>query len=780
MLNKNIKVDLHIHSKASEYKEGPGLVDYSDIAHIPVLMGKLEENEINLFSITDHNRFDFDLYVKIADWLDANPSSTVKGLLAGVEFDVSFDESKPACHVVTIFDVGDRMGDPVVWRKNCQRIQSAVEDDMITGKNGSYSLARFEQLLKKINLATVLIAHQHQGLENAGVKKRSLGSATDSAEEYIKYGYIDALEYTKANVQGILLNEFQDLNLDAATVCGSDCHDWSVYPAHDKSQNAKPRPYFTIRALPTFKGLVMALTSVDTRFNKPNLVHMPGMIKGISVNGKRVDFSPGINVIIGENGIGKSSLMQALLSDTRLRHVNTFIADQGISVDGQLSEGGFFSISQGELQDKFYKDGSSGLFDPSLFRTVDHSRFEARVQNFSNQLKNGVSANIKKHKHLDALSKTSVLIKDELEGSKSFFFQLHDDSGFSNIDNPHLDHVENVSGALEKLNIEQQSGYYDSRPELRTRLERAIAELSLLLSELKTQSNGSIAEQRVRNAISNAIASYDARTASLKTAEDQELANYRRAKTKVVDSVLNAIRDATVSAPAPHLTLDGRMGVSSNPSNGFRFVSTALYADSGNIENDFLRFVFNKDYRMLSKVLSITSDEEASRAVNNQRARGHDWRAAWDQNVSAFISKQEMTRSSIHENDSDAIGGTLGEMSLTYFKYQAGLNESMPVFLADQPEDNISNSRIAGELTAYFDRMRLGRQLIVITHNPLLVVNQDADNVLVLSRDKKGKLRIKSGCLESDGILPAIAKNMEGGVRAIRRRLKAYGTYSED
>ena len=58
MLNRNIKVDLHIHSKTSEYKEADGYVDESNIENIDVLLSKLQENNINLISITDHNSFD--------------------------------------------------------------------------------------------------------------------------------------------------------------------------------------------------------------------------------------------------------------------------------------------------------------------------------------------------------------------------------------------------------------------------------------------------------------------------------------------------------------------------------------------------------------------------------------------------------------------------------------------------------------------------------------------------------------------------------------------------
>lgn len=61
-LNNLIKFDLHIHSHASSYKEADGIVENSTKENLPILFSKLDENEVALFSITDHNRFDAELY----------------------------------------------------------------------------------------------------------------------------------------------------------------------------------------------------------------------------------------------------------------------------------------------------------------------------------------------------------------------------------------------------------------------------------------------------------------------------------------------------------------------------------------------------------------------------------------------------------------------------------------------------------------------------------------------------------------------------------------------
>ena len=80
MLNNNIKIDLHIHSKASEYKEREGYVADSNIDNIDVLLKNVEDNKVNMISITDHNRFDYELYKKIKSVINKPPYEDIKNV----------------------------------------------------------------------------------------------------------------------------------------------------------------------------------------------------------------------------------------------------------------------------------------------------------------------------------------------------------------------------------------------------------------------------------------------------------------------------------------------------------------------------------------------------------------------------------------------------------------------------------------------------------------------------------------------------------------------------
>lgn len=59
-------------------------------------------------------------------------------------------------------------------------------------------------------------------------------------------------------------------------------------------------------------------------------------------------------------------------------------------------------------------------------------------------------------------------------------------------------------------------------------------------------------------------------------------------------------------------------------------------------------------------------------------------------------------------------------------------NDRRPL-LIDQPEENLDNQSVYKGLTGYFKKAKNRRQIILITHNPNLVVNTDSEQVIVAS-----------------------------------------------
>ena len=121
-------------------------------------------------------------------------------------------------------------------------------------------------------------------------------------------------------------------------------------------------------------------------------------------------------------------------------------------------------------------------------------------------------------------------------------------------------------------------------------------------------------------------------------------------------------------------------------------------------------------------------------------------------------------------------------------------NSRVPV-LIDQPEDSLDNRAIYHELTAYIKQRKLKRQIIIVTHNPNIVVSGDCENVIVANQHSENSpnphnkvFAYKNGALENQIKEPGsnfilnkkcikehVCEILEGGIEAFKKREDKYG-----
>ena len=85
IVDRALKVDFHIHSKASNHKDNEK-VKNGTLENINVLVSKLQENEVNMIAITDHDNFDYDIYSKLKE--EEAKENCIQKVLPGIEFSV--------------------------------------------------------------------------------------------------------------------------------------------------------------------------------------------------------------------------------------------------------------------------------------------------------------------------------------------------------------------------------------------------------------------------------------------------------------------------------------------------------------------------------------------------------------------------------------------------------------------------------------------------------------------------------------------------------------------
>lgn len=97
--------------------------------------------------------------------------------------------------------------------------------------------------------------------------------------------------------------------------------------------------------------------------------------------------------------------------------------------------------------------------------------------------------------------------------------------------------------------------------------------------------------------------------------------------------------------------------------------------------------------------------------------------------------------------------------------------------IIDQPEENLDPKSVFDELVTLFIAAKSKRQVIIVTHNANLVINTDADQIIVAEAGPHSSgglppISYKSGGLENAAIRKAVCDILEGGESAFRERAR--------
>ena len=117
--------------------------------------------------------------------------------------------------------------------------------------------------------------------------------------------------------------------------------------------------------------------------------------------------------------------------------------------------------------------------------------------------------------------------------------------------------------------------------------------------------------------------------------------------------------------------------------------------------------------------------------------------------------------------------GSQGQRSAALLAFLLAFGDE-PLVL-DQPEDDLDNHLIYDLIVRQIRENKLRRQLIIVTHNPNIVVNGDAEMVHALDF-RGGQCRVvECGALQEKSVREEVCRIMEGGREAFSRRWARLG-----
>ncbi len=146
--------------------------------------------------------------------------------------------------------------------------------------------------------------------------------------------------------------------------------------------------------------------------------------------------------------------------------------------------------------------------------------------------------------------------------------------------------------------------------------------------------------------------------------------------------------------------------------------------------------------------------------------------------VNLFLDLQErkkylITRAKVTYKGKPLHRLSIGQRGTTYLCLKLATGAFSIPIIFDQPEDDLDNDFIIRELIDIFKELKKYRQIIILTHNANLVVNADAEQIIVAS-NRDEKLSYTSGSLENPEIINSVCTILEGGADAFEKRRSKY------
>ena len=780
IVETGMKIDLHIHSKASSAKDG-AKVKNNTKENLPLLVGKLNDNEVNICAITDHDVFSYELYseLKKAEIED----NTIKKVLPGVEFSVQFslDNSISPIHIIAIFsDLDD---------EKVKKIAEILDiNNPSTG--GAYSEEEFLSILREIDIDTILIAHQKNSLSSQKPRKNdanSLGNA--KFLEFVYTDYFEAFEFK--NKRNEILNKafLTTSNLEESLrfITGTDCHDWSCYTAEDLSDKMTDFPYTYAKCLPTFKGLVMAITdysrlkTVNSFFNGSQQY-----VKKMSLKVENTIFdvplSQGINVIIGDNSIGKSLLLHALTNfekpgamklpaKTKSGYMK-YIQKNKLEIMSKIPIEGIFCFDmQGEVRAKFEENKLNAsdflreYFPPPVNSRVYRNAVENEIKRMIQYLKKKFDI----ESQINKLNVFEIPIIETAPESLTYIQNLRKSKQKTEKQVAVFSKINEIVNELEEL-LKLDIGKSDSEYILST---------IQLFKVMKEKYNRKIkcieSENEKVEKVAKAIAGVAEKHKKTVTDNQKTYSSFSEKTDNLIEQIVDLLKKRKrLSGYKPQL-LEKHIRPNSSKIFDYEFISKL---NIERIDTDYINALVNSTLKIRKKIDWDTITEPVLKNSLLKYDESIPVLEFFELKIKERLDKDfENTNAIIFQGMDKYEEMSSGLDAKIYFDLLSYEVTRSGVYIIDQPEDNISQSAIRNYLLSRFKTMGENRQIIMVTHNPQFIVNLDIDNLVFISK-KDGKIKIQSGALEyactEYNVLDIVAQNIDGGLETIQKRWKRY------
>jgi len=782
-----MRVDLHIHTDWSRKTKHN---DYKGIFSVETLKDKLKENNVEIFSMTDHNIINHEAYTEYYN--SYNPEEDPL-LLIGVELDIKVEGGRPEpYHSLLIFNHKDK--------GSAKRLHDALED-----KYAEKGIDDYERVLTIGEIVGLFPEEDFFFIPHAGNTRSIIDSYRDDINTAQKMVLLMQSAFEKVpekNIQRynegfdrLLVQAFRNKD-DNAYVQFSDNHNAEGYPCTGKE--GQPHQFYYLKGSRSFETLRLAFIDPKSRImseeqftqlaDQGNFIENIKIVDETTLEDAEITFSPHLNVLIGGRSSGKSLLMTVL----------------GEKIDGVDSGDSVYEVDFEKTKIKSLRDATHQAVTSIPKEQITYIRQNEIVKYFEekNLLVLAKAAgkeeeyNYQKRKfnqHKDELNARLDLLLDKYnqigghaEYTKNFI--LHGSTIESvlsseyvfNFDHDRIFNSHNKQALIDETteSLENLSEYTTEFKE-NTFLEFTDEEVSVIegFEELVATKKRFVQEKKIKQRRKTHFLS---ETNQMVIEQNQQLSLSARRKAEAINFIANLKRDIGQRF--------SRLAQLKKGTVQFERFDYSLKRELTIAENITLVMEVKRIYSLkeifLDGIRGASTDQSIYINLLGVFAGDKSIKNYPDISIETLRQKSRRQLKDVYytlENPQDYLkyeDGTTSERNSPGFNSEKYLqiilnNPNSKFVFVDQPEDNLGNKFIAEKLVEVLRKIKFQKQVFLVTHNPSIVVYGDAENVIIANNDGS-KISYTQHVIEDPGAQKEICSILDGGEYIFDMRSKKY------
>ena len=775
------KIDLHIHTdKSNQVKSN----DYDGAFDIAILKQKLIDNDVKIFSLTDHNIINVDAYEKYYEsYREGDPK-----LYLGCEFDIKVKQSDGkflTYHTLLIFN--EKKIEKV------REINDLVENhfQMKGIPNNQRSLTENEifELFSPYHFFYIPHAGGHKNIieayQGADIKKaQEMVLLLECAHEKVKE--VHRIKHNKG-FDKLKDPAFRDKE-DEAFINFSDNHCCANYPT---PKSGFAHEFYCIKGLPTFESIRFAFIDPKSRIRKysevevlqrfDNFIHSIELKNNSKIEDKTLFFSPNLNVIIGGRSSGKSLLFNILgykinniknkLSkysiDVSESNIKSFLdEDYKQSISYNIND--IIYINQGDIVNYFENNSLKDLINESGKRE-NYKEANDFFKEKKNELEDSIEELVELYGELnDNINSSFTLHNKDIESifDSSYLFKLIEAIEDKNISFKNSnDIISNLIEYIDKFKINENWNITEDELVL-------VEEFKLLVESKKLffESKKDIHESKTLfiDSINSIIIKNNA-TLDLRGRE-KESSNSRLLllKNNIFElfEVCNKVKKQCEKIESYNYNFSKEIFINDD-------VTVVLEVENKEtVKQKIVEGIVNHTENSLYQILL---------QLSNKTAKIRNFPDNSIENFRKKISTQLKNILDYFENpieylkyseDKTSKNNSPGYNSEKYLETILKNGNSKIVFI-DQPEDNLGNKFITENLINLLRELKFKKQIFLVTHNPSIVVYGDAENIIMCS-NTENIIKYEQLVLENKENQKEICSVLDGGQYIFEQRARKY------